>query len=246
MSITIAVCDDDINSTNMIENLLYKIAKEKDIDIYIDVFYDGAMLINYMERSNKIYNLIYLDIEMDSLSGIETARQIRAKDSCAVVIFVSNYDSYFRDMLEVEPFRFLDKPIDSVKFENYFLKALEKIECGNESFVFKYQKEMYMVKYKDIKYFESDKRIIHIRGKDRSYQFYGKLNEIEKIVLEKDKHFMRIHQSYLVNMQYVRKITFSYMEMEDGTILNISEDRQKSFRYKYCDLIGEDLLNNDK
>lgn len=246
MSITIAICDDDINSTNMIENLLYKIAKEKGIDIYTDVFYDGAMLINYMERSNKIYNLIYLDIEMDTLNGIETARQIRTKDSCAVVIFVSNYDSYFRDMLEVEPFRFLDKPINSAKFENYFLKALEKIECGNESFVFKYQKEIYMVKYKDIEYFESDKRIIYIKGKDRSYQFYGKLNEIEKIVSEKDKHFMRIHQSYLVNMQYVRKITFSYMEMEDGTILNISEDRKKSFRYKYCDLMGEDLLNNDK
>lgn len=246
MNFNVAVCDDDVKITNIIENLLNITANEYGIDIKIDIFYNGSMLIDYMETQNKIYNLIYLDIEMKDLDGIEVARKIRLIDCCVLVIFVSNYDSYFREMLEVEPFRFLDKPINQELFKKYFLKALDKIECGNDCFVFKYQKNLISIKYKDIRFFESNKRVIHIVGKDKSFQFYGKLNEIEKVVIKKDKHFMRIHQSYLVNMQYVCKITFFNLEMEDGIVLSISKDRQKVVRDRYCDLIGEDLLNYDK
>lgn len=245
MEINVAVCDDNIVTTNTIEKLLVDIAKKYSVNLKIDIFYDGLILIDYMKKQNMLYNLIYLDIEMNNSNGIEIAHTIRSNDFYTLIIFVSNYDNYFREMLEVEPFRFLDKPINNDLFERYFLKALEKIEYGNGSFVFKYMKNTYSVRYKDIRYFESNKRIIHIIGRNNTFKFYGKLNSIEKIVLKEDKNFMRIHQSYLVNMQFVSKVTFSNLLMDDGTTLNISMERQKNVRERYFNLVGEELLDYD-
>ena len=87
---------------------------------------------------------------------------------------------------------------------------------------------------RDIVYFESSNRIVYIHLKDGSDEhFYGKLNNVEKELATSRQYFLRIHQSFLVNYDHVKKmnfvnITISYMgkEME----LKISEDRQKEVR----------------
>ena len=66
------------------------------------------------------YDIIYLDIEMENMDGITVARKIREQDPYTILLFVSSYDSYYEQLFEVEPLRFLRKPINPEKFEEYF------------------------------------------------------------------------------------------------------------------------------
>lgn len=238
MKIAIAVCDDDISMTSEIERILYIIADKINLEIRVDVFFDGQTLIQYLKNESLSYDLIYLDIEMKVMNGLQAAKIIREDQQTTILIFVSSHDSYLKELLEVEPFRFIDKPIEEKKFELYFMDALRKIKTGNEFFVFKYQKEFFKVKYKEIICFESEKRIINVMTKTSTYQLYAKLNQIEKVIIEENQDFLRIHQSYLVNLLYIRKVTYSYVELENGQVLKISEDRQPLVRKSYCQIMG--------
>lgn len=109
--IKIAICDDDKNIAAKVENILEEIGKENLLKISIDVFYSGESLQKFYENGNT-YDLIYLDIEMTMLNGIEVAKYIRERDRYTIIIYISSHEEYLIQLFEVEPFRFIRKPID--------------------------------------------------------------------------------------------------------------------------------------
>jgi len=239
--IKIALCDDQMKTTSYIEEMVLDLSKRKSIDVEVDVFFDGQSLVKNI-RFGDVYDLIYLDIEMKIMNGVETAKKIREFDGDVILIYVSGHENYWKDLFEVEPFRFISKPIDELEFANYFYKACEKVQSMNVFFEFKYNREFLKVKINDIIYFESCKRTIYIfTNKGEEFKFYGKLNEVETTLREKNSHFLRIHQSNLVNYKFVKKIGTDFVILSDDTQLIISGERQKEIRKKYCDLIGDDI-----
>ena len=233
--IKIAICDNDVALTSLIECLLYKIAQKMSIAIDVDIFFDGITLRKSMEQENS-YDLIYLDIEMEKLDGIETARQIREKDYMVLIIYVSSYEEYLKELFEVEPFRFLSKPIDEKLFYKYFQSAYERIEKEQEYFEVKFNNEIVHVPIKNIVYFESEKRYVHVITDKRKYTLYGKLKEIESQMKNRKFVFIRIHQSYLVNYKYIKRINLLSVVLHNGIELRISEDRVKDVRKKFCEI----------
>lgn len=235
----VAICDDDAIFTGMLEKLLRKAAQSDGIQIEIDVFFDGFMLENYIFQGN-LYDLIYLDIEMKRENGIVAARHIREIDKSVLLIYISGYEQYLKELFEVEPFRFLSKPIDNGKFLRYFREACQRINKSNVYYQFNFNKEIRKIALREVIYFESHNRIINIflnNGEKETY--YGKLNDVEKELNEKKQRFLRIHQSYLVNYDYVGKMNFSSLTLENNgkkIILQISEDRRKKVRLQLCEL----------
>lgn len=238
--INIAVCDDEISMTTAIEEELYRNAKANGIHISVDVFFDGSTLENYIKTGHQ-FDIIYLDIEMKIKNGIDSAKEIRKIDSTVLLIYVSGYDSYIRDLFEVEPFRFISKPINRGIFSDYFKKACERVENKEQYFLYHFNKDVKKIFLKDILYFESQKRVIHIHTLYGVEKFYGKLNDIEKALQKNANSFVRIHQSFLVNYDYIARINFSRVYLSDGIELQISEDRQKEVRKQLCVLTGGDL-----
>lgn len=235
----VAICDDDFLFTGMLEKTLRAEAEANGIEIEIDVFFDGVMLGKYIRQGN-IFDLIYLDIEMSQQNGIEAARHIRETDKSVLLIYISGYEQYLKELFEVEPFRFLSKPLDHSKFSQYFHEAYQRISENNVYYQFNFNKEIKKVALKDVIYFESRNRIIHIYLNNGEEEFfYGKLNDVEKDLKEINQRYLRIHQSYLVNYDYVRKMNFSNLVIENNgeqITLQISEDRQKKIRMQLCDL----------
>jgi DNA-binding LytR/AlgR family response regulator len=223
----------------MLEKTLRAEAEANGIEIEIDVFFDGVMLEKYIRQGN-IFDLIYLDIEMSQQNGIEAARHIRETDKSVLLIYISGYEQYLKELFEVEPFRFLSKPLDHSKFSQYFHEAYQRISENNVYYQFNFNKEIKKVALKDVIYFESRNRIIHIYLNNGEEEFfYGKLNDVEKDLKEINQRYLRIHQSYLVNYDYVRKMNFSNLVIENNgeqITLQISEDRQKKIRMQLCDL----------
>ena len=76
----IAVCDDEIGFTSKVETILKRTAREYGIQIDIDVFFDGLGLYKNIENNKTKYDLIFLDVEMKNMDGLETAKKIRKLD----------------------------------------------------------------------------------------------------------------------------------------------------------------------
>lgn len=100
----IAICDDDIKFTVRMENILRDAAHEKGIQIRIDTYLDGVALIENMNNSGCQYDIMFMDIVMKRMNGLETARLIRKFNEFVYLIFVTNYQEYAIEAYEVQPF----------------------------------------------------------------------------------------------------------------------------------------------
>lgn len=100
--IKIAICDDDINIAAKIEDRLEKNGKENLLRISIDVFYSGEGLRKSYSNGER-YDIIYLDIEMAAMNGVQVAKFIREMDKYVVIVYISSHEEYLIQLFEVEP-----------------------------------------------------------------------------------------------------------------------------------------------
>lgn len=237
----IAICDDDFKFTGELETLVLQEIQNLGIRADTEVFSDGKTLLESIQNGDH-YDLILIDIEMKQVDGITAARYIREIDRTVLLIYISGYENYLKELFEVEPFRFLSKPLNSKQFAQYFKEAWGRINETDVFFQFKFNKEIQKVPVKDIVYFKSSNRIVNIYFKDGSFAyFYGKLNAVEKELASSRQYFLRIHQSYLVNYDYVKKMNFFHLTISfigKEMDLRISEDRQKEVRKQLCRIAG--------
>lgn len=235
----IAICDDDNTFTGSLETAVRTEVRNMGLRAETEVFSDGSALLEDMEKGN-CYDLIFIDIEMEHINGITAARHIRKIDRSVLLIYVSGYDQYLKELFEVEPFRFLSKPLNMDRFRRYFQEACLRIDDTTAYYRFTFNKEIRKVPLKDVAYFESRNRIIHIFLSDSTEeQFYGRLNEVEQNLMASRLHFLRIHQSFLVNFDYISKMNFTDVTISlagADKLLKISEDRQKEVRKQLLEI----------
>lgn len=236
----IAVCDDDQQFATKLEELVQLEALKKGLNVDTEVYSDGDTLVTDIKKGYR-YELIFLDIEMERINGIRAARDIREMDRSVLLVYVSGYEQYLKELFEVEPFRFLPKPMDNEKFCRYFHEACERVGEADSFYQFTFNKNIRKVALRDVVYFESRNRVIYIiliSGVEE--RFYGRLNDVEKELAKGSRRFLRIHQSYLVNYSYIKKMSFSDIIIMTGkgkeVTLRISEDREKKVRMQLCDI----------
>ena len=232
--IQIAICDDDMTTTSQIEEYIRQIEIEQHIQVQYRIFFDGKSFMQSVE-SGEVYDLIYLDVEMPLMKGLDVAKKLREMEISSLIIYISNYETYCESMIETEPFRFLRKPINDVNlFRKYFMSAYKKLENRNEYYTYSYKKIHHKININDIMYFESNnsKICIHTNGNQENNTFYGQLDKVEKELESKLCTFIRIHQSYLVNSMYINTVQHDAVILENKDELPISEKRQKEIQRK--------------
>ncbi len=216
--IKIAICDDDMNSTNFMEEVINNIDNK---NIFYDIFLSGAELVKYLGSGQEPYNIYLMDIEMPKQNGIETASSIRKKDKDAVIIFITDYKDYVYDVFEALPFRFIRKPVTSGQLSQVLIDAIEHIQMFGQIFFFQIGHEQYQLHYREIIYFEGAGRKIIIHTLENTFEIYDKITTVYSRL---DQNlFCQIHASFIVNMDYIRLIKKLEIVMEDGTSLPISK-----------------------
>lgn len=237
----IAICDDDLRFAGSLETLIVSESRKLGIRVETEVFADGETLVEHI-RTGEYYGLIFFDIEMKYVDGISAARLIREKDRSVLFIYISGYDSYLKELFEVEPFRFISKPLNKELFCRYYKEACQRIGETEVFYQFTFNKTIGKVPLKEVVYFESRNRIIHIFLRDgHSECFYGKLNNVQKELANSRRCFIRIHQSFLVNYDYIKKMDFFNVTVyirNNEMKLKISEERQKEVRQQLCTIAG--------
>lgn len=225
----IAICDDSKENLALLEDVVDGLKLR---ETEVECFENGESLLRYITDSkDNFYQIYLLDIEMPGINGLDTAKQIREIDKRAIIIFVTAYSDYVFSSFEVQPFRFINKPIDREKLENVIHAAVNYIYTSKRYIFISVEKAKIQLCCEDIMYFEGDKRKVNVYLPEETYSFYSKMSDIEKMV--DNSWFVRIHVSFIVNMDYVKAIYTDEIVLNNGVHLPVSRKYQKSVKLEH-------------
>lgn len=231
----VAICDDDINHCAILEQYLLNLSKKyMNLIIDIDVYQSGEELLKMIEIEKTRPQILFLDMEMEKLNGIETARELRKQDRHMLIIYVTSYDKYTMDSFEVSPFRYLLKPVDSDKIEQVFSAAVDDILNHQAILFLKYGHEQVQIPCEEIIFIESENgRMIRVITKEEQSQnlFYAKIKEVEKQL--NPLVFVKVNQGTIINLNFVHIISSDQVCMTTGEIIPISRGRKKAVKEVY-------------
>lgn len=234
--IKIAICDDDGSTCDQLEDLLHIYESTIMEKMDVESFLSGEGLCQCLEEG-IFYDIIFLDIELKLLNGIEVGKIIREQmlNEVTQIIYISGKESYAMQLFKIRPLDFIIKPLTYEKIAVPLKYALKIVNSNKKLFLYKKGQTSFKVPIKDIIYFESKNRKVNIITINEVDTFYGSLEEIA----EKLPYFINIHKSYLVNYNYVFKIEYHQLTLLNSVILPISQNNRKKVRDRLLELERE-------
>lgn len=227
----IALCDDEPIILNDIMLMVDEIIEECGYAGEVYSFNSGEDLLKRLEKDLVSFDIYILDINMQDIDGIEVAKKIRSYDKNAIIIFLTSSQEWMQDAFDVQAFNYLLKPIDKKKLEEIFKKILGYFLDRKVLYYFKEGKKLHSIPYKNIYYFESDKRKIKIATDKEEHYYYDTISNIQGIVGE--ELFTRTHVAYFVNMDYIRNFDGKDVALENGINIPVSKKYVESFNINF-------------
>lgn len=236
----IAICDDEKNAISFLRKKI-ELQENKD---YVTTFFSTDEMTPEKMRE---FDVIFLDIEMPGIDGMELAKLLRARQedisvtpfgSLPLIIFVTGYKEYMGQAFSVNAFDYLVKPVSDEMFQAVYKRAKKFVDrCSNEEHVVsvKCAGKTYMISLSDMKYVESlnRKNVIHFKDGD-VLEYYGSMNDLEK---ELDHAFFRIHKGFIVNLAYVQKYDRTSVTVKENEMLMMSKYRYQDFVNAYMNYL---------
>ena len=226
-----AVCDDRNEICSQVENYVLNVCSRLGVECEFEVYYSGESLCRSIENG-EIYDLVFLDIELSAINGVQVGTKIREEYNNVVlqIVYISNEKKYAMELFKIHPLDFLVKPLGESKIQGVINKFLKIANYWSDVFTYEIGRDSFKVSIKDIKYFESSNRKIIMHLKDRKEEFYGSLESIFRERIKKYENFMYIHKSFIVNYDYVYLFEYDRLFLHDQTELPISQSKRKEIR----------------
>ena len=221
----IAVCDDSNIDRELFVDLLHNYFVNKPISNEIIQYENGVDLLHDVE-DDMWFDIVFLDIYMNDLLGIDVAHKLRSLGYRGHIIFLTATADFAVDSYEVEALGYLLKPQSFEKLSQVMDRAIRTMTTN--TYLVKNHSKIIRVPYHEILYVESmnSKCIMHCCN-DQRYVIYKRLTTIEHEL--NDKRFLRCHQSYLVNMDHIHQVD-SQFTLVTGDTVAIRQRDLKSIR----------------
>lgn len=236
----IAICDDEKYFRKEINDILIPYLNEKGIVHSIDAFDSGEEFVLQGIEMLK-YDVVFLDINMERMDGLETARKIREYSKDVFIVFVTAYIDYTLEGYKVDAIRYILKNNSTLKnaVEECMDAIQDKMNYSVNTIEFEFLEGKKSILLDRILYIESNlhKLIFYIMEDTlEKYTLYMTLDELEN-KLSCDR-FLRIHQSYLVNIAHVGKVVRYSLFTDNGTELSIPKARYKEVQRAVAEYKG--------
>ncbi|MGM9538947.1 MAG: LytR/AlgR family response regulator transcription factor [Candidatus Onthomonas sp.] len=231
--VRIAVVEDEENSREKIRLYLQRYCQEHALNITLDCYEDGLDLV---EHYSGQYDLLFCDIQMQYLNGMEAARQIREQDPNVMIIFITNLSDYAIQGYEVSALGYLLKPVNYHSFCKYFGRAVKQLEARTEDFlVLRYKGGIKRINLSEVLYLDYAKHYISIHSRQSTERILMSMKELESLL--EGRHFSKCNSGCIVNLAYVQSLDGNCVVV-NGTPLTISRSRKKPFVQELTDYLG--------
>ena len=224
--INIAVVDDEGNIREQIKELICKHVSER---TNVDTYSSGEELL----AAQKAYHIIFLDIQMNGMNGMETARMLTQDGNIqreSILIFITAIKEYVFEAFDVAAFHYLLKPLEERKFADVFEKALAEVykrkKQNAEQIFIKTRNRNLTLKENDVIYIESRGKKVEIYTVKEIIEIYASMNELET---QLNKNFYRCHRGYLVNIAFVAEYFKDRILLRNGEGVILSKEKYGEF-----------------
>lgn len=233
----IAVCDDEARIVNTLRGFLERFAQSRGLEFEIIAFDSANSLL---ESYPQNLDLLFLDIAMDGINGMEAARHIRTFDTNVCIIFITTMSQYAIDGYEVRAFGFIKKPVSEAQLKHELICALSQIDSNRskESYLnLRDGNTIHRVPISHICYCEVVNHYVLLTMDDgQTNKYRSTMAYLEEQLA--DAGFFRCHSSFLVNGDCIAEIAQTELVMKNGGVVPISQRRRRDFMRQISTYLG--------
>ncbi len=222
--IRIAICDDEKHMSDHIRAMASDFFRKKNREIQLRTFSSGEELLSYDGQ----IDILFLDIQMKGMDGIETARKLRDSKFRGFLIFITVLKEMVFQSFEVQAYDYLVKPVD----EKQFGKTMERLyasmqNASEDSLLVQQGYEGRIVPKDEIVFCEVIDRKIYLNlASGEVVDYYERIENLETKL---GSHFFRCHRSYLINLKHLKGYKNGTACMDNGKEVPVSRLRSKEF-----------------
>ena len=233
--IQIGFCDDDLSILSELRVLLDRYRVERNVEIASAAFQSPLELLTEIERGTR-FDILLLDVMMPGENGIDTAREIRRYDQSVKIIFLTSSAEFAVESYTVGAYFYQLKPI----WQESFFRLLDSViaECaksGSMSLILRCKSGITRVELDKLEYCEVIRRSLLLHKTDGTVlEAAGSMDSLCESLAE-HRNFLRIHRSYLVNLEYIQTITPKTLVMSSRAELPIPRGRYNDIKDAYLE-----------
>lgn len=233
--IKVLIIEDEREEADTLRELLDSYAQEHGVRFQVEWLPTAFEFVN----SKRAADLVFLDIDLPGINGMEAAQDLRTRDTETPIIFVTNLAQYAVRGYEVDATAFMVKPVNRYDFSLHMGKAMRAIERRRERSVAVGTKNgLRVMPVSQIAHIDISKHNLayHLSTGEEPFVVRGSLSEIEKNLA--DSSFVRISKSCLVNMAFVRRVSGPEVLLSTGETVYISRTWRMSALNAIADYYG--------
>lgn len=231
----IGICDDIFEYCSSIKSYVEYYFKMNNTKYEVHTFSNGNDLLN----SNINFDILFLDIELEDINGIDVAKRVLNCNPNTVIIIVTNYRKYLDAAMDLNALRFIDKPLTQDRITSALEKAVLEINNGSIT-VHTKTNEIKKIKKCDIIYVEVVRKTTTFYTKNGITECNEPITKFRDVL--NSSYFAVPHNSYIVNLNYVLSYKRDKLQMDFGEVphtISIATRKQPEFKQKFMSFIGE-------
>ena len=222
--IYIAICDDEKHMSGYIRTMVFSFFRKKNREINLRTFLSGRELLAYDGQ----IDILFLDIQMKDMDGMETARKLRAGKFRGFLVFITVLKEMVFQSFEVHAYDYLVKPVDEKQFEKTMERLYASMQNTSEgSLLVKKGYEGRIIREDEIVFCEIIDRKIYVNLVSGEVVDY--YERIENLETKLDNRFYRCHRSYLINLKHLKGYKNGTAYMDNGKEIPVSRLRSREF-----------------
>ncbi len=230
LELNIAICDDELYYRDQIESLVREYLSGKDVPFCIEQFKSGKDFCEEPENARR-FHIVFLEIEMEGMNGMETAYFIRKRNSKMDIVFITVVSDYVFEGYRVNAVRYIMKNDMEELLPECLADILKRRRYRGHKMVFSFVGGERTVFLDDILYIESQSHKLQFKTTEGILFLYDRINELESRL---EKYcFLRCHQSFLVNMGHVEKIRNYQAYLSDGSEVPVARPRYSEVKREF-------------
>lgn len=238
MTIHIGICDDEEYYIDQLKKCVKEYEKESNITVEIFIYHSGSELLNDIEEKKKNLDVVFMDIDMPEINGIETVKRMRAINNRLIICFVTGYENYSFSAFQVDALGYTLKPAKYQDIAHFMEKALlflqtEKEQKDNESRYIQVniKKEMMIIDIDKIIYIEKQRNQCLLICENMQVSCYETLEHLYQQL--DPERFLYTNQGFIVNLTKVKEVTKSMVYLSDAMKVPVSRSKYKGVHDKY-------------